>query len=189
MRRQVWVIILMVLLLAGAVAGGMYWRWYTSPRYSLHQMVLALRAKDMDRLFNYLDLKAIFRNLVEAGSKQWLEPEDPEEDEWTRWSRRMGRKLALKIAPRVFDQFQEQIKGLAKQYLEDLDNSQILGLAAAVSLARIDQTGEEAIVTFHDPRSGDDLHLTMRRDPLTHTWVVVAVSYDDLKKLFRNEIL
>ena len=32
MRRKVLIIVLAVLILGGALGGGLYWRWYNSPR-------------------------------------------------------------------------------------------------------------------------------------------------------------
>ena len=60
MQRKTWMIVVAIVVLGGAVAGGLYWRWTNSPRYALQQEALALQARDMDKFFNYLDLKAIF---------------------------------------------------------------------------------------------------------------------------------
>jgi hypothetical protein len=72
-------------------------------------------------------------------------------------------------------------------YLRNLDNSQILALAAAVSVAKIEVQGDEAQVTLVDPKTKDPLRFRMRRPPENGTWRVVAVNYNDLKKLVKRE--
>ncbi|OGP73248.1 MAG: hypothetical protein A2Y80_10495 [Deltaproteobacteria bacterium RBG_13_58_19] len=187
MRRKTWIVLAAVLVLAGTVAGGLYWRWVSSPRYALQQMVLALRAKNMPEFYKYLDLKAIMGSIVEGSSQEWSLPDDPKEDEWTRLSRRLGRKLARSLVPKLMENFDPQIKGVLEQYLLALDNTKILALAAAVTVAKIDTKGDEAQVTLHDPKTGDPLRLRMSRSPETRTWVVVGISYEDFRKFFKRE--
>ena len=68
MRRKTWIIAVAIVVLGGALAGGLYWRWANSPRYALQQAALALQARDMDKFFNYLNLKEILNNF---GRKSW----------------------------------------------------------------------------------------------------------------------
>jgi hypothetical protein len=188
MGRKTWIVLAAVLVLAGTVGGGLYWRWVSSPRYALQQMVLALRAKNMPEFYNYLDLKAIMGSMVEGASQEWSAPDDPKEDEWTRLSRRMGRKLARSLVPKLMENFDQQIKGVLDQYLLTLDNAKILALGAAVTVARIDTKGEEAQVTLTDPKTGEPLRLRMSRSPENRTWVVVGINYEDFRKFFKREI-
>ncbi len=76
MQRKTWIIAVAIVVLGGAVAGGLYWRWANSPRYALQQAALALQARDMDKFFNYVNLKEILNNLVEASGKDLETPED-----------------------------------------------------------------------------------------------------------------
>lgn len=189
MRRPVLLIILAVLVVSSALAGAMYWRWYNSPRYSLQQMALALKARDMQKFFNYMDLKAIFNNVLEASTKEAESPQgqNPAEDEWNRLARQLGRKFARQLLPQLFDNFEKQIRNLVQQYLLNLDNAQILGVMAAVTVARIEVTGEEAQVTLRDPKSKEDFRFQMRRYP-DKTWRIVAVNYQDIRKFSKNEL-
>lgn len=189
MPRRLLFIILATLILATAVAGGLYWRWYNSPRYALQQMVLALKTKNMDNFFNYLELKAIFTNSLgdldqDLGS---AEKQDEDADEWTRLSRQVGRKLARKLLPKLLEGFETQIRQGIEAYLRTLDNTQILVLATAVTLAKITVQGDEAQVALKDPRTGDLLRFTMRRQGEERVWRIVGVSYQDLKKFIKQE--
>lgn len=187
MSRRVLFLMLATLILGVAVAGGLYWRWCHSPRYALQQMVLALKAKDMDNFFNYLNLQDIFNNFIQASSKELDLPEDPGADEWTRFSQRLGRKFARNLLPKLFETFEKQIRGVMQAYLQNLDNSQILGIAAAVTLAEIKVEGEEARVTLKDPKTGDAFRFQMRRDG-GGQWRIVAVDYQDFKNFLKREI-
>ena len=64
MRRRTWLILLSVVVLGGALAGGLYWHWVSSPRYALQRMALALKTRNMPQFFKYVDLKAIFNDFV-----------------------------------------------------------------------------------------------------------------------------
>ena len=153
MARKLLSIGLAVLILSTAIAGALYWRWYTSPRYSLHQMVLALKTGNLDNFFKYLDIKEIFNNLAAASSKDLETPGAEGTDEWTRFGQQMGRKFARHFLPKLFEAFEQQIRKLTETYLRNLNNSQILALAAAVSVARIEVQGDEAQVTMVDPKT------------------------------------
>ena len=187
MRRKTWIIAAVVLVLGGALGGGLYWHWVNSPRYALQQAVLALKTRNINNFFNYLDLKEIFNNFVEASSKELETSKDQPTDDWTRFSRQMGRKFAHLFLPKLFNSFETQIKGVVGQYLLNLDNSQILGIAAAVTLARIDSQGDEAQVTLTDPKTKETFRFEMRRQPNHGLWQIVSVNYDDLKKFYKRE--
>jgi len=187
MRRKNWIIAVAIVVLGGVLAGGLYWRWANSPRYALQQAALALQARDMDRLFNYLNLKEILNNLVAASSKDLETPEDQPADEWTRFSRQLGRKFAHLLLPKLFEAFEAQIRGGLERYLLHLDHSQIMVIVAAATVARIDTQGDEAGVTLTDPRSKDILRFQMRRQPNHGAWQIVSVNYEDLKRFAKRE--
>jgi len=190
MPRRVVIIILAALIMGGVVAGGLYWRWLNSPRYALQQMALALKSQNMDVFFNHLDLKEIFSNSLEGLEQDLGSLEKPDEgvDEWTRLSRQMGRKLASKFLPKLLETMDKQIREGIEAYLRTLDNSQILGLATAVTLAKITVKGDEAQVMVKAPKTWDSLRFTMRRGAGDGVWRVVAVSYEDLKKIIKQEL-
>jgi hypothetical protein len=187
MRRKNLIIVVAIVVLGGALSGSLYWRWVNSPRYALQQAVLALKAKDMDKFFNYLDLKEIFNNFIEASSQEKEPSEDQQGDDWTKYSRRMGRKFAHLFLPKLFETFESQIRGVLQNYLFNLDNSRILAIAAAVTIARIDTQGDEATVTLIDPKTKEPFHFQMRRQPDHGLWRIVSVNYDDLKKFYKRE--
>ncbi len=54
MRRKTWIIAVAIVVLGGALAGGLYWRWANSPRYALQQAALALQTRDMNKFFLYV---------------------------------------------------------------------------------------------------------------------------------------
>lgn len=189
MPRRLIFTLMATLILATAVAGGLYWRWYNSPRYALQQMVLSLKTKDMDDFFNYLDLKEIFVNSLEDLDQDLRSQENQGEgaDDWTRLSRQMGRKFARQLLPKLFESFEKQIRGGIEAYLLDLDNSQLLALATAVTLAKIEVQGDEAQVTIKDPKTGDFLRFKMRRQTEDLLWRIFSVNYQDLKKIIKKE--
>ncbi len=187
MRRRLIVIFLIAVILGAALAGSLYWKWSASPRYSLQQMALALKAKDMNKFFNYLDLKAIFNNFLEATNKDLEEPKDKKEDDWTRLSRQMGRKFARFLLPKLFENFEKDIRTLIEKQLLSLDNTQILAIAAAVTTAQIEVKGEEARVTLVDPKSKRPFRFQMLRQPESRTWQIIAVDYQDLRNFCQSE--
>ncbi len=189
MPRRLIFTLLATLILATAVAGGLYWRWYNSPRYALQQMVLSLKTKDMDDFFNYLDLKETFVNSLEDLDQDLRSQENQGEgaDDWTRLSRQFGRKFARQLLPKLFESFEKQIRGGIEAYLLDLDNSQLLALATAVTLAKIEVQGDEAQVTIKDPKTGDFLRFKMRRQTEDLLWRIFSVNYQDLKKIIKKE--
>jgi len=189
MRRRTWIIILVAAVLGAALAGGLYWHWSTSPRYALQRMSLALKTKDMQQFFNYLDLKAIFNDFVESASQDLDKPKDQKdkkEEEWDRLSRQMGSKFARIFLPKLFESFEKDLRAMMEKYLKDLDNKQILAVAAAATTAQIEVQGEEARVTLVDPKSKEPFRFQMRRQRETGTWQIVAVNYQDLKKFSKR---
>jgi hypothetical protein len=188
MRRKTWIIAVAILVLGGALGGSFYWRWLNSPRYALQQAALALEARDMDNFFKYVDLKEIFNNMVQASSQDRESQASQPTDEWTRYCRRMGQKFAYLFLPKLYDAFQTQIRNLVSHYLLKLNQSQILGIAAAVTVAQIDTHGDEAAVTMTNPKTKETLHFEMRRQPNRGVWQIVSVNYQDLKKFYRREL-
>jgi len=186
MRRRTLLIVVISVVLGAVLAGGAYWRWTDSPRYALQRLALALKTKNMPEVFNYLDLKAILNNFIEDSSQ---EPDDPsgKEDEWSRMSRKMGGKLARVFLPKLFDSFEKEIKGAMEKYLLNLDNTQIIGIAAAATTAQIEVQGEQAQVTVVDPKSKQPFRFQMLRQPETGTWQIVSINYQDLKKFTKRE--
>lgn len=189
MRKPIIFIVIVAVLAAGAILGGvLYQKWRDSPRFALQQMVLALKAKDMERLFKYLDLKEIFKNAVDSSTAEMNNSEDkPGGDEWTRFSRQLGRKFARQIFPKLYDNFEKQIQQAIQAYLRDLTNTQILALTAAVATAKIEVQGEEAQVTVYDPKNKRPMRFNMRRFE-GGVWRVVLLNYNDFKYLLKKEI-
>jgi len=187
MRRKTWIIAVAIVVLGGALAGGLYWRWANSPRYALQQAALALQARDMDKFFKYLNLKEILNNFVEASSKDLETPEGQQADEWTKFSRQLGRKFAQLFLPKLFEAFEAQIREGLNRYLLNLNHTQILAIAAAATVAQIDSRGDEAWVTLTDPKTKDTFRFQMRRQPNHGNWQIVSVNYDDLKRFAKRE--
>ncbi len=189
MKRSALVIFATVFILAAAITGGLYWRWVHSPRYALQQMVLAIQTRNMDKFFKYLDLQEIASNLVDASSEDLTPPESPEMDDWDRLSRRLGQKVAKYVLPKLLEKYQKQVRGAVEQHLLNLTNSQVLALAAAATAANIKTQGEVADVTLHDPKTGEPFRFRMQRDAATKEWRIVAIRYEDLKRLLKRELL
>jgi hypothetical protein len=187
MQRKTWIIAVAIVVLGGALAGGLYWRWANSPRYALQQAALALQARDMDKFFKYLILKDILSNFVESCGQDLETPTDQQADEWTKLCRQLGRKFAHVVMPKLFEAFEAQIRGVVERYLLHLDNSQILVIVAAATVAQIDSQGDEAGVVLTDPKTKDTLRFHMRRQPNHGVWQIVSVNYDDLKRFAKRE--
>jgi hypothetical protein len=187
MRRKTLVIALAVLVLSGALAGGLYWHWYNSPRYSLQQMTLALETRNMEKFFNYVDINAIFNKFMEDANQDLNTPEDPQADDWSRMSRGLVRKFARTLLPSLFNTFEKQIRGLIQKYLLNLDSSKVLAIAAAVTVAQIKTEGDEAQVTLKDPKTKKPFRFHMRRDPERRLWQIVSVNYQDFKAFCEKE--
>jgi hypothetical protein len=187
MRRRTLIIVLIAMVVGAALAGGAYWRWTDSPRYALQRMALSLKTRNMPELYKYVDLKAILNNLIEASCQEPEEPKGGKEDEWSRMSRKMGSKFARMFLPKLFDSFEKEIKGALEKHLQNLDNSQILGIAAAATTAQIEVQGEEAKVTLVDPKSKKPFRFQMQRQPQTGTWQIVSINYQDLKNFTKGK--
>jgi hypothetical protein len=190
-KKIIFISVVAALALAAVMAGVIYQRWRESPRYALQQMVLAIKAKNMDNIFKFLNLKDIFSNLLEASLKEEVGGDDKNKgrDDFERFSRQLGRSFARKLAPKLFDNFEKQIREFIVSYLLDLDNSQILALTAAVTTAQIEVQGEKALVTIQAPRTQKPVRFTMRRLPEGRVWQVVSLNYDDVKHLLKKEFL
>ena len=187
MQRKTWIIAVAIIVLAGGLAGGLYWRWANSPRYALQQAALALQTRDMHKFFIYVNLKEILNNFVEASSKDLETPDDQKADEWSKFSKQMGRKFAYLFLPKLFNAFEAQIRGGVERYLLHLNTTQILAIAAAATVAQIDSEGDEARVTLTDPKTKDTFRFQMRRQPNHGNWQIVSVNYDDLKRFGKRE--
>jgi hypothetical protein len=187
MRRKTWIIAVAIVVLAGGLAGGLYWRWANSPRYALQQAALALQARDMDRFFIYLNLKEILGNFVEACGKDMEPPTDQKADDWSKLCRQLGSKFANLLLPKLFTAFEGQIREVVERYLLHLSNTQILAIAAAATVAQIDSQDDEAGVTLIDPKTKDIFRFNMRRQPNRGNWQIVSVNYADLKRFSKRE--
>lgn len=193
MRRKVLLPVVAGLTLTGAIIVGYFWYWQGTPRHSLYQMVRAIQNKDMNKFYHYVDLKAIFNNLIKNASQEvdipggWQEPDTPEDD-WNRWSRELGEKFARFLLPKLFDAFEAQIKAQVENYLLSLSTSETLGLTALVAQAQIEQQGHQAQVTIIDPQTNKPFRFWMQQDPQTRKWRVVEVNYQDLKEIIKREL-
>ncbi|MBM4275052.1 MAG: hypothetical protein FJ134_11415 [Deltaproteobacteria bacterium] len=186
MRRKTLIIILAIVILGAGAGGGLYFHWLYSPRYSLHQMVLALKSKNMGNIFKYLDSKEIFNNFLEASSRDLPSSNDKERDELTRLGRSLGRKFARLMLPQLFKTYEKEIQATMEKYMATLDNKQLLGLIAAITVAQIKVEGDEAQVSIRDPKTKDDFRFHMRRQE-DGVWRIVEVNYQDLKKFLKRE--
>ena len=189
MRKPVIFIVIVAVLAVTAIGAGVFYqRWHDSPRFALQQMVLSLKERDLETFFKFVDLKEIFNNFLEDSSRE-TNSGDQGGDEWTRFSRQLGRKFARNIFPKLYDNFEKQIRGIIKNYLQDLTNTQILALTAAVTTAKIEVAGDEALVTVHDPKTKRPLRFRMLRPPGGGDWRIVALTYEDFKPFLKKEIL
>ena len=188
MRRQTWIIALVIVVLSAGLAGGLYWRWSNSPRYALQQAALALKTRNLDKFFQYVDLKEIVTNFAEAASRDQTAKNDEYTDDITKYCRRLGGRFAQLFLPKLVESFEPQVRKVVGHYLVNLNDTQILGIAAAVTVAEIDTMGDEAKVTLTDPKTQEKLRFQMRRQPDHGTWQIVSVNYADLKKLYKREM-
>ena len=127
-------------------------------------------------------------NFSEAPAKDARSRKTNQADDWTKYSRHLGGKFARLFLPKLFESFQPQIRKVLEHYLLNLNNTQILGVAAAVTVAQIDTQGDEAQVTLTDPKTQEKFRFQMRRQPDQGTWQIVSVNYDDLKKFYKREL-
>lgn len=189
MRRSLVITVGAVFLLGVLVAGILYFLHRGSPRYALLQMVEGIRERNYDKFYYYIDLKNIFSQLLQEAGPDLLPSEKEEPDELARWGRHLARKFAQHLLPRLFDNFEKELRKAINEYLGTLTTQELLALEAAVALADIRQSGEEAQVTLKFPRDSHKLRFTMSRNFPDRNWRVIAISYQDLKKLVKKELL
>ena len=188
MRRSPLVFVIAALLLGIAVAGGFYYHYRQSPRFALHQMVNALMYRNYKEFYTYLDLNNILSHLMQETGKDLIPSEIPEGDYLTQFGWKMGRKFAQNLLPRILQTVEKNLHSLINKYLDTLTTEDFLALEAAVALADISQTGDEAQVTLKFPKGDAQLRLTMSRSLSKRSWRVVSVNYKDLKNLLKKEI-
>jgi hypothetical protein len=186
MRRPLLLLAFVIIILGLGLSGGWYLYYRGTPAYALHQMVAALDARDMDKLFKYIDLKEILNNLVKASSRK-AAPESPKDDQWDRRMKGLGRDLVRLLAPRLIQGLEKEIKSEIKKDLASLDRTKILAIHALVAGAKIETSGDDARVTLSNPKTGDTLHFRMHRFPDTDNggWRLVEINYKDIKKFSR----
>jgi hypothetical protein len=189
MRRSPLVFIIAALVLGIMVAGVFYYRYQSSSRSALHQMVATLSQRNYKEFYTYLDLKSILGNLMQETGKDLISPVIPENNYLGQLGWRMGRKFAQQVLPRLFETLEPDLHKLINQYLNTLTTKELLALKAAVALAEIRQQGDEAKVTLRFAKEESRLRLTMSRSAKDRTWRVVSVSYEDLKKLVSKELM
>ena len=136
-----------------------------------------------------MDLQEIANNIVDASSEDLAPPERPDQDEWDRLSRRLGKKVAKYVLPKLLEKYDKQVKAAIEQYLRNLSRTEILALAAGATTADIETRGSVAEVKFVDPKTGEPFRFKMARDPVTKDWRIIAIRYEDLKRLLKREIL
>lgn len=189
MRRRIVGGLLAILIFAVIAGSYTYWHWLNSPRYALQQMVIALKNRDVDLLFKHIDLAAIIDNFGQEAREDLgqLIPGKPKEDELDRLGRRLLEKLVRNIPPKVVEALKPQIMAGVETFLKNLSTTQILGLAAAVTTARIDTRGEMATVTLEDPKTREKFRFAMSRDPQDGRWKITAITYQDFKKFLKQE--
>ena len=188
MRRSPLVFVIAALLLGIAVAGGFYYHYRQSPRFALHQMVNALMYRNYKEFYTYLDLNNILSHLMQETGKDLIPSEIPEGDYLTQFGWKMGRKFAQNLLPRILQTVEKNLHSIINKYLDTLTTEDFLALEAAVALADISQTGDEAQVTLKFPKGDAQLRLTMSRSLSKRSWRVVSVNYKDLKNLLKKEI-
>ena len=188
MRRSPLVFVIAALLLGIAVTGGFYYHYRQSPRFALHQMVNALMYRNYKEFYTYLDLNNILSHLMQETGKDLIPSEIPEGDYLTQFGWKMGRKFAQNLLPRFLQAVEKNLHSIINKYLDTLTTEDFLALEAAVALADISQTGDEAQVTLKFPKGDAQLRLTMSRSLPKRGWRVVSVNYKDLKNLLKNKI-
>jgi hypothetical protein len=188
MQHRTWKIVLVIVVLAAALGGGLYWRWSNSPRYALQQAALALETRNLDKFFNYIDLKEIVTNFAQASSRDTAARDEQPADDISKFCQRLGGRFAQLFLPKLIESFEPQVRKALGHYLLNLNNTQILGIAAAATVAQIDTQGDKAQVTVTDPKTQEKFRFQMRRQPDQGIWQIVSVNYDDLKKFYKREL-
>lgn len=189
MRRSPLIFIGAALVLGIVVAGVFYYRYWSSPRSALHQMVNSLIHRNYEQFYTYLDLKSILGNLMQETGKDLISPVIPDGNYLGQLGWKMGQKFAQQLLPRLFETFEPELHKLINQYLDTLTTKELLALEAAVTLAEIRQQGDEAKVTMRFAKEGCRLRLTMSKSSKDRSWRVTSVSYEDLKQLISKELM
>ncbi|MFP3866567.1 MAG: DUF2939 domain-containing protein [Desulfobacteraceae bacterium] len=194
MRSKTLALILAVLAFSGAIILGYLWFWQGTPRHALYQMVRAVQNQDIDNFFKFVDLQAIFNNFVNDASQELEFPKNNQKneappDEFSRWSRKLGKRFARYLLPKLFNTFETQIKNQIERYLLSLSTNERIGLTALVTHAQIEQQGYQAEVTLRDPETNKPLRFRMQQNPETREWRVVEVNYEDFKELLKKEFI
>lgn len=189
MRRSLFLVIGAVLILGVLATGVFYYLERTSPRWALLQMAGAIKARNYEKFHHYLDLKSIVSHLVQETGQDLIPREDQNQDPLNRLGKNLARKFAQHLVPRLFEQFDQELRQVINKYLDTLTNKEILALEAAAALAEVSRRGEEAQVTIRVPQEDLRLRLTMSRNYPDRGWRVVAINYQDLKKFLKKELL
>ncbi len=187
MRRRSLLVCLFAGILVVVLGAGLYRSWIASPRYALQRMSLALKTRNMDQLFKYVNIKAIANNLAESALPNSDDDKGGKEESWDRKNREMGRHLARLVLSNLSGALEKQVRQMMEKYLLNLDNRQILAIAAAATTAQIEVQGDDARVTLVDPKTQEAFHFQMQRQPKSGTWQIVAVDYQDLRKFAKRE--
>jgi hypothetical protein len=179
---------LAAVLLGALVAGFWYYRDLSSPRYTLRQMVKAVKSGNYEGFYAHLDMPSLIRQVTLEAGQEITPRGEAGGNALGRLGQALGRKLALNLVPKMLEGFDKNIRRLLMEALRLLTPEQLEDLEQAVEGADITQEGESARVTLRFPRDGERLGLTMRRDPKKRVWRVVSVSYQDLKRIFGKEL-
>jgi hypothetical protein len=190
MRRSPLIFLAAALLLGIVVAGLFYYRYHNSPRFALQQMATALIERNYDKFYSFLDMPSILSSLMEDSGRD-LNPSGlvPKGNPLGEFGVKMGSKFAQQLVPQIYGIFEKEAHKVINQYLDSLTTKDLLALEGAVTLAQINQSGDEAQVTLHFDKNAGILHLTMGRTPQNRTWRVISVSYEDLKELVKKKLL
>ncbi len=190
MRRSPLIFLAAALLLGVIVAGVFYYLYRNSPRFALQQMATALIQRNYDKFYSFLDMKSILSSLMEDTGRDLIPPDlVPKGNFLGELGLKMGSKFAQQLVPQLYGTFEKEAHKVINQYLDTLTTQDLLALEGAVTLARINQSGDEAQVTLRFPKIEASLHLTMGRTPQDRTWRVISVSYEDLKELAKKKLL
>jgi hypothetical protein len=190
MRRSPLIFLAAALLLGVVVAGVFYYLYRSSPRFALQQMATALIQRNYDKFYSFLDMKSILGSLMEDTGRDLIPPElIPKGNFLGELGLKMGSKFAQQLVPQLYGTFEKEAHKVINQYLDTLTTQDLLALEGAVTLAHINQSGDEAQVTLRFRKIEASLHLTMGRTPQDRTWRVISVSYEDLKELVKKKLL
>jgi len=189
MRRSPLIFLATALLLGIVVAGTFYYLHRNSPRFALHEMVTALIERNYNKFYSHLDMPSILSSLMEDSGRDLIPPDLlPKGDFLGEFGVKMSSKFAQQLVPQLYGAFEKEAHSVINKYLDTLTTQDLLALEGAVALAHINQSGDEAQVTLHFPRTEARLHLTMGRIPQDSTWRVISVSYKDIKELVKKKL-